>query len=772
MVRDCRIALRSLRGWRWGAFVAVLTLSIGIATTTALYALLRVALADSAVDIESVHRVVRIYGFNPTLGHSRSPLGWLDFEALRSTVRSFESVAAYDHSEMTVGSAADDVVTVMRVSPHFFDVMRGRAIEGRLITAADAAADVPAAVVGELTWRRRFAGRRIAEAPSIRLDGREHTVVGVLPASFSFSFIGITADVWTPLPAAHDRSVSVIARLASDVAWATAAAELDRLAPPHQPESGWRWRGIPLQQDMNARTGGATAWIFLPAVVVLVIACVNVACMLLARGMKRETELSVRMALGASRGGIFRQCLLENGLIGLAAGVLGTALAFAAIGFVVRTVVDVRPELGARLSGDFGLLPIAVTVSLLACLLFGLVPAMRLSRCDVASALRGSAPPPRVKVVGYGVRDLVVFVELALASVLIVMTALSFTIFGVIQEMRPGFEVAELLDVRVPAREAAAAAERVRAIAGVTHVALASSGPGGGTSGLASTPGRGSMAVSIVEAGQGFFETTGLAIVRGRSFLPDETAGAAVAVVSEATASALWPREDPLGRPLDMMVRGRAKRLLVIGVAEDAMRVALPRVRPGEVYRPLDSGAQTEVAVILRSPRPKQVARDVSAAARTATAVAPARIRIYADTTRERSSGLTFLRLFGAFALVALLLAGSGIFAVVSQSVAQRTPEFGVRLALGATPWRVLRTVLGREMKLIAAALATGTIGTVAMTRSSGFDDAAMIVAVNMSRPEWGLGLVGLCGAVATAACLVATWRIVTLDPSEVLRRM
>jgi ABC-type antimicrobial peptide transport system permease subunit len=176
--------------------------------------------------------------------------------------------------------------------------------------------------------------------------------------------------------------------------------------------------------------------------------------------------------------------------------------------------------------------------------------------------------------------------------------------------------------------------------------------------------------------------------------------------------------------------------------------------------------------VILRSPRPKQVARDVSVAARTAAALGPARVRVYSDTTRDLSSGLTFLRLFGAFALVALLLAGSGIFAVVSQSVAQRTPEFGVRLALGATPWRVLRTVLGRETKLIAAALATGTIGTVAMTRSSGFDDAAMIVAVNMSRPAWGLGLIGLCGAVATAACLIATWRIVTLDPSEVLRRL
>jgi predicted permease len=662
----------------------------------------------------------------------------------------------------------------MRVSPRFFDVMRVRAIDGRLFTPADRAADSPTAVVGELTWRRRFAGRRIDQAPSIRLNGREHAVVGVLPASFSYSMIGITADVWIPLarPLADGERVSVISRLAPGISWAAAAGELSTLAPPNQPEAGWRWGGIPVAQDVSARTGGATAWIFLPAAVVLVIGCVNVACMLLARGIRRDTELSVRMALGAGRGAIFRQLLLENTLLGAAAGVIGMALAVAALDVVVRMLIDMRPEAAAKLSGDFGLLPIAVATSIVACLLFGLFPAFRLSRRDVVSSLKGSAPAERVRVAGYGARDLVVFVELALASVLVVMTAMMFAMFSVLQDVQFGFAIDELLDVRVPAHQADMAAERVRAIGGVRSVAISSGRPGGGAPGMASVTGGGATAVSIVDVGEGFFETAGLRIVRGRPFVPEETSGAAVAIVDETTATTFWHGGDPVGRRLDVNIRGRSAQLVVIGVARDAMRMALPRAQPGTVYRPLELAAHEQVTLLARSPRPREAARHVAAAVRPRDATAVTSVRVLADATRDVSAGARVLRLFGGFALIALLLAGSGIFAVVSQSVTQRTPEFGVRLALGATPWCVLRTVLGRELKLIVAALATGTIGTIAMTRSSGFDDAAMIVAVNMSRPEWGLGLIGLCGVVAAGACLLATYRIVKLDPSAVLRRL
>jgi predicted permease len=771
MLRDLRIAVRSLRAWRWGAVLAVLTLAIGIGTTTALYALLRVALSENAVVIDGGESVVRIYGVNPSLDTLRSPVKLDDF-ATMSDVRSFESIAAYDHVEMSVGGGSeDDTVNVMRVSSRFFELMRARALEGRLFTADDS----PIAVVGEVTWRRRFAGRRIADAPSIRLDGRDYTVIGVLPASFSFSMIGIAADVWVPLPrraVGNSPHVSVISRLAPGISWASAAAELSALAPPNQPEPGWRWGGISVQQDVRARTGGATAWIFLPAAVMLVIGCVNVACMLLARGIRRDTELSVRMALGASRGAIFRQLILENGVLGLAAAIIGTALALAGLDMVVRMLVEWKPELAATLTRDFGVLPIALTSSIVACVLFGLVPAVRLSRRDVASSLKGSAPAPRVRIAGYGARDLIVFVELALASVLVVMNAMAFAMFSVLQDTQFGFAVHEVLSIGVPARDAAAATDRVRGIAGVTRVAIASGAPGAhARSSAAIASGGRTAAVATLATGEGFFETVGLPVVRGRPFFPDETSSAAVAIVDETAAAALWSDEDPVGRELDMNIRGRSVRLVVIGVAMDAVRMALPGSQPGTVYRPIDLAAHDRVTLLARSPRANTVAHHIAAAVRPRDASGRVRVSSLADRFSELAAGARILRLFGAFALIALLLAGSGIFAVVSQSVTQRTPEFGVRLALGATPWRVLRTVLSREMKLIVAALATGTIGTVAMTRSSGFDDAAMIVAVNMSRPEWGLGLIGLCGAIAGAACLLATWRIVTLDPSAVLRR-
>lgn len=777
MLRDLRIAVRSLRSWRWGALLAILTLAAGIGTTTALYALLRVALSESAVEIEEVDRVVRLHAFNPALGVPRAPVTFDDFDATLAGARSFESIGAYQGVEMAIGGGPEaETVSVMRVSARFFEVLRGRALEGRLLTPADGADGAPVAVVSERTWRRRFAGRRIADAPSIRLDGREHAVVGVLPAAFSFSMIGLAPDVWIPLsrPAEGGARVQVISRLAPGVSWAAAAAELSTLAVPLQEETGWRWTGIPVEHDVRARTGGATVWIFLPAAVVLVIGCVNVACMLLARGLRRETELSVRMALGAGRGAIFRQLFLENSLLAVAAGILGTALAFAGLDFVVRTMIDLKPELAATLSRDFGLLPIALTSSAAACVLFGLVPALRLSRRDVTASLKGSAPAPRVRIAGYGARDLVVFVELALASVLVVITAMAFAIVSVLQDTQIGFALNELAVVRMPARDAAAAAERVRAIGGVTGVALATGIPGDrGAAGTVSSPGGRTTAVSILTIGEGFFDTTGLPILQGRPFGPDETAGAAVAVISESASSALWPGENPVGRQVDVTVRGRQTRVEVIGVTRDAVRMAVPGPQPGAVYRPLDLTAESQVALLARSARPKGIAPHVADAVRPRAGVAPVNVRVPADRARiVPDEAVTMLRLFGAFALIALLLAGSGIFAVVSQSVTQRTAEFGVRLALGATPWRVLRTVLVRELKLIVVALATGTIGTIAMTRSSGFDDAAFIVAVNMNRPEWGLALIGLCGAVAAAACLLATYRIVKLDPSVVLRRL
>ncbi len=777
MLRDLSLAVRALRAWRWGAALAVLTLAIGIGTTSALYALLRIALSESSVEIEGIQRVIRIYGASPALGVRRSPVTLDDFNVTLAPARSFEGIAAYRGIEMTLGAGVDaHTVSAMRVTPGFFDVLRARPIDGRLFTPADRGDDAPVAVVGELTWRRHFAGRRIADGPSVRLDGREHTVIGVLPASFSFSLIGISADLWLPLSGRETDGrarVFVMSRLAPGVSWASAAGELSTLDPPLQQEGAWRWEGIPVERDVRARTGGATVLIFLPAAVVLIIGCVNVACMLLARGIRRDTELSLRMALGASRGAIFRQLFFENSLLTVAAGTLGTALAFAGLDFVVRTMIQMKPELTARLSGDFGLLPIALTSSATACALFGLVPALRLSRRDVASSLKGSAPAPRVRVAGYGVRDLVVFVELALASVLVVLTAMSFAIVSVLQDTQIGLAVEELVAVRLPARVAVAASARVRAVGGVTGVAISSALPiDGGVRATASVPGGRTAAVSIVATRERFFETAGLPIVQGRSFRSDETAGTAVAIVAESAASTLWPGENPIGKEMDVTIRGRSTRVVTIGVAADAIRTAVRSPQPAAVYRPLDIAAESQVMLLARSARAREIARHVAEAVRPRDAVAPVDVRVLGDLPRfVTNEAITMLRLFGAFALIALLLAGSGIFAVVSQSVTQRSAEFGVRLALGATPGRVLRAVLSRELKLILAALATGTIGTIAMTRSSGFDDAAFIVAVNASRPGWGLALVGLCGAVAAGACLLATLRIVKLDPSVVLRR-
>jgi putative ABC transport system permease protein len=775
MLHDLRLAFRSLRSWRFGAVVAVLTLAIGIGTATSMFALVRIALGSIIPDIEDLPSLGRIYASSRAMGIERSPLALKDV-GLLSTASSFESVGAYTSEESDVTIAGQPLtISLGEVSAGFFPAMYARAASGRVFSPDDFHEGAQVAVVSDRIWRTQFAGRALVNAV-ITIDGTPRTVVGVLPAGFGFTFIGIGADVWIPIrtgPDASGRKVAVLARLAPGAAWTAAAAELGALARPQNPNGLWTWSAITVEQDVSTRTTGGFAMLFGPALIVLLIGCTNVACMLLARGIDRDVELSVRSALGATRARVMRQLVAESVVLGALGGALGSALTYALLRLVDSEMAQFRPDAPSFIPPMSTLLPLCLAFSAGACVLFGTLPAIRLSRRDIVSSLTGASRQASGRFVGYGARDVVVFVEVGAAVALVVTTALFVRFFVELQRITPTFPADRVIAVSLPPGDAIASAEGVSAVPGVAAVSLASDLPGSRrpsrTARITSEDGRGSRA-ALLGIAPTFLQTLGIPVIRGRTFDRTEIRPD-VAIISDAAAAVLWPGKDPVGATMTISAKNGTSRVKVIGIARGALDAgALMRAGliPPDIYLPLDRTDAAELLLVARtSTDAHPVVRAVAAAIVSAPNARRPRPAVLADeATFAAPDSLFVIRLFAGFGLIALLLAATGIFGVISQSVAQRTREFGVRMAVGASAGQVLRLVLAREARLILAAVATGVIGTVLVTRSAFVE----MLVISGSDPRTWLVVAGLCGGTAAIAVAFATWRIVRLDPWKVLR--
>ncbi len=778
MWRELRQALRYLRSWRFGAAAAVLTLAVGIGTASSMYALVRIALASTMPDVEDLPSLARIYASSRSLGIERSQLTLKDADLLASS-SSFESVGAYssDESEMTAGGRPV-TIGLGEVSEGFFPTMRARAAAGRLPSPEEMRQGAPVAVVSDAIWRKHFAGRSL-ETVVVTIDGTPRTIIGVLPPAFGIPFIGISAEVWVPMPRggnALGRRVWILARLKPGITWTAASAELDALARPQNPNGLWTWSAITIEQDVKKRTVGGFAMMFGPALVVLLIGCTNVACMLLARGIDRDVELSVRSALGASRSRIIGQLVAENLVLALTGGTLGIAMAYAVLRSVAAAMAQFQPQTAAMIpSSAATLLPVAFGFSVVACLLFGTIPAIRLSRRDIATSLKGGTMPAVARFVGYRARDLVVFVELGLAVTLVVTTAMFIGFFVEMQRVTLQFDADRVVAVGVPSAAAADTVERIAGLPGVTTVALASGLPGSDRQSSAAQVGadHGRTArAGVTAVDSSFFQTLGIPLVRGRWIDRAEAAHAGVAVVSEAVAALLWPGEDAIGSRVTITTRTGTSNATVVGVARNAIdgggmtRTGL--IAP-DIYVPLDPKDPGGMLLLARAEgNPRLLLKPIREAARTTPTGRPPRTDVIGDSASfARPDSIFVVQLLGGFGIIAMLLAASGIFGVVSQSVAQRTTEFGVRMAMGASAGQVLRMVLAREAKLIGAAAATGIIGTVLVTRSA----FAEMLVITGGDPRMWAAVAIVCGGLAAVAVALATYRIVRLDPWVVLRQ-
>ena len=751
--------------------VAVLTLAIGIGTTTGLYALVRVMLADLP-GVPDLHRVGRIYAASPTLGVERGRIALAEFDRLLSKATSFQAVGAYADEDAVVGSGPDARPAIAGyASPAFFTAMGVPPAVGRVFTAADLSGP-PVAVVSHALWRRHFPDGRL-EGATLQVDGVERAIVGVMPPEFHYGFVGISADLWIPLGhAALDMPsiVTVFGRLRDGVEWPAAQAELSGLS---RATGQWTWHAIPITSDTRYRALAAYAGTLGPALLVLLIACVNVACLLMARGIEREKELTVRRALGATRMRIVRVLLTESLVLALASGVLGGALAAAILRVLASQFAAFQPSLASVLAVDARLLPVALLTSALACLLFGTVPALRLSRRDVAASLNGVPAVHRIQIAGYGARDVIVFAEIACAVGFVVWTAMLYTLFAQMSGVKLGFPADRVVAMRVPSARVEGVAARVGGVPGVARVTISSGMLGGGSRERLESGGARQAIVSRVPVGEGFFDTLGVPVVRGRTFDATEVKGrAAVAVLTESSARQLAPDRDPIGLRVRLSGRGE---VLIIGVCRNPIDSGALTGIDGmgqEMYVPYEPSPTSREAVVLA-----RMAGDahaalaaIAAAAETPAGTTPARPVVLADDFRERTGTagtMVVVKILGSFAILTLLLAASGVFAVLSQSIVQRTREFGIRMAIGATPRRVLRMVLIREGKLIVAAVGSGLVFTMLATRAL-FVELTRLSAIV---PGLWVGALLFSGGVAAIAVAFATYRIIRLEPAAVLRR-
>ncbi|MFP3939582.1 MAG: ABC transporter permease [Thermoanaerobaculia bacterium] len=799
--QHARSAWRNLAARPLFAALAVLTLALGIGANTAAFSVLY-GVVLSRLPYPEPDRLVEVYEVNAT-GSQMSVAG-ANFRDWVERTESFEALAAYSSVTTTVlGAERPALAPSAAVSERFFDVLGVRPFRGRtMLPEEHREGGDPAAVVSHRFWRSHLGGGPI-EDRTLDVWGFELRVVGVMPPSLDFP---ADTDVWFPMvlfPRTESRTAhnwSVVGRLADGVSPAQADAELDAvtrgIVEPHRGEDpqlseylAAEARLVPLLEDLTAPVRRPLLLLFGAAALVLLVACSNLASAFLARGIEREGEIAVRVSLGASPRRLLGQLFTESLAVALAGAAAGLGLGWLVVRLVTAEAAEALPRVEAiGLHGP--VLAFTLAASVVTAVLFGVLPGLRLVRGAPERALhRGetaSAGPGRRRA-----WQALVAAEVALALVLLAGSGLLMrSLWQTLQE-DPGFDPERVTAVAVhlPAslypepedrrdyfREALAelgAHPEVATAGVVSHLPLDDSGPNGSIEVEGGAAPRIDAEYRVADAN--YFRTLEIPLLAGRHLAPRDHAEAPHAVVvNRALAETAWPGQDPLGKRL---TGGGMDPLYdqdvwatVVGVVGDVRQQDLtasdrPTVYFHHLQRPyrLQAG---DLVVRTRSAA-EDVATALGAVVRRIDSQVPYRVRpmdrvVTASVARERFSAT----LLGGFALVALVLAAVGIYGVVSYTVAQRRRELGVRLALGATPRRVQRLVVGGSMATILAGIGLGVAGSVAGGRVL----ASLLYEVEPADPATLAAVSALLAATGLAATWLPARQTARIDPQETLR--
>ena len=786
LLRDVRFALRTLAKAPTFTAAVVATIALAVGATTAMFAVVDGILLRPLPFPDSAETFV-LCETNPRQGDfcGASPMNVADYARTAPSLDS-AGVARPESFIARIGGETLGVHGAI-VSPGFFQVLGTEALVGRLVEDRDMARGPnQAAVLSYEFWKERLGGDRGAIGRVVETDNGALTIVGVLKADAYFpgqTFAEI--EVWKPLTASIDnvenrgwRGFTAIGRHKSNVSETVVTAELETVraglaAAYPEANKDWGLRIVNLRQQLVDNVD-STLWIFLGAVgFVLLIACANVASLLLVRATGRVPEFAVRSALGAARSRLAQQLVTESLLLSLAGGALGLVLAaWATTGFVALAPPTIPRLDEVAVDGRIALF--AFLLSTAAALLFSFAPARQASRGDLSRTLTGQRG---VAGSNTRLRSAFVVAQLALALVLLFGAGLLARSFGRLLQWDPGFDRAGVMTTWMmpptgPTAGSVAAMERVRdeiaSVPGVLGVALGSAGPlfGGVESGRLNVEGRtaaddSAPPVHWLDVSPHYFDTLGIRLLRGRQFSDTDVRGTAnVALVNETLAQRFFPGQNPIGQRVE--VDGHASE--IVGIVADTRPLRPDQPTPPQLFWPIRQYPRGGAYLILRT-TPGLGGVEKAVRARTASVNAAIQLSpmLGLDQRFERSvvSPRFNVLLVAAFALVAVALAGVGVYGVIAYALASRTRELGVRVALGATPGRLVRGVFLQGMTLGAIGIAAGCAGALALGRLL----TSLLYGLPPADPLTLGAPPALLALVAAAACWLPARRAARVDP-------
>jgi putative ABC transport system permease protein len=749
--RDIRFGVRALVHSPIFSVVTVLSLALGIGANTAIFSvvnglLLRPLPYPEAEQIVDVWHTPPQQSFPGLKRFSVSPANYLDWKA-QST--SFEQMAIYGYGGLSLSTSTDPVpLTAAMVSSDFFSVLRTNPMLGRTFTPdEEQPGHDQVVVISHGLWQKAFGANPNIIGQPVTLNSRSFTVVGIMPAGFQFPQ---EVELWVPLAwddkERQTRSIHdyiVVARLKHNFSLQQAQAEMStissRLEQQYPEEdSGWGAVVIPLREDLVGETRTPLLVLFGAVGFVLLIACANVANLMLARGANRQKEMAVRIALGAGRARLVRQLLTESVLLAVTGGVVGLLLAVWGSRMLVR--LGSLPN-SSDIGIDMWALGFTLLVSFAAGIIIGIVPALQFTRTSLSETLKQGSGRTGGSPMKQHTRKALVVSEVALSLVLLIGAGLMIRSFWKLQNVDPGFNTSNVLTMFVgltpirysePHQQLAfveRAIEQIHAVPGVVSVATTTTIPlaGGGSTQPFSIEGRPVGTVAEQPMAQtryitpDYFSTLGIPLRQGRFFNDqDRDKSVPVIIISEAMARRFWPGENPVGKRLTPSFHSEQGAREIVGVVGDVKARGLDADAAAMMYLPYKQAPRPFVSFVVRTASsPESLVQPVSRAIYSIDKdQALTDVRTMDQVLAESLSGRRFnMTLLLTFAGVALLLAAVGVYGVMNYTVTLRKRELGIRMALGAKTTDVLRLVLGQGLALTLIGVGAGLISAYALTR-------------------------------------------------------
>jgi putative ABC transport system permease protein len=830
MFQDLSYGFRMLRQRPGFTLAAVIALALGIGANTAIFSVVNAVLLRT-LPFADPDRLVVVWQYNQQGEYSQLSLAYPNYDELRKQCQVCEDVGAWNSYTSTrfalTGGAQPEQAQYAVVSASLFSVLGVKPALGRdFLREEDQLGAARVAIISHELWRRRWAGDPKLIGAAITLNGQSYTVVGVMPPGFVFPRFPRDAEVWVPLSgdpfpgrrfSPGTRYLNVMARLKAGATFEQAEAEMETIArrierQDPQFNRGLGLRPTPLHLQLTGHLRPALFTLLGAVGFVLLIACANVANLLLARAASRRQEIAVRLALGATRLRLARQLLTESLMLALLGGAAGLLLA--AWGVKLLSIIPYNAASyyvpynisHDQITLDGRVLAFTFALSLLAGVIFGLAPAFQSSKPDINDALKGVGAPTSVGIAGSRrrhTRSLLVVAEVALSLTLLVGAGLMIKSFLRLQEVDPGFEPESVLTAEIslprakyPNGQNVAAFHdqllgRLAATPGVAAAGLGSSLPLSGTNADTSffidgrppleprdRPHTHPRAIS-----PDYFRAMGMKMVEGRAFTEqDHSQAPRVAIINETMARRFWPAQPALGkrvaldyeamkyfsdRPPEFDLAAGMRE--IVGVVRDVRHERLETEPQPEMYVPDRQSPEREMNLVIRAVvDPSSLAAAVRGAVSAIDPDQPVAdikpmSRLLADSVAKPRFNYLLLTFFAA---VALILTITGVYGVMSYAVAQRTREMGIRLALGGRSQDVLKLVIGQGMKPVIAGVALGLAGAYALTRVM----ATLLFDVSATDPSVFIGVAALLATVALLACYLPARRATKIDPVIALR--